>query len=209
MSAPERDRRPRASSMVGIDPNNPYAQLGVSPLESTETIRRVGNERIKELRRQLKSRSTQTFSEVEAEIVRIQGILDAIATPRRRIEYDQSNPQNVLLTVQASPHDRWLNPRHRTGLVTAWLREQLGPDALLPSPESLRLGAPAGLAPEVVAAARHARTPGREGGEARGEVPELSGAGPDPGRSSDLALTIEELRQLGTQAVDRDPTVGG
>jgi hypothetical protein len=84
MSITERDRRPRAAVMVGIDPNNPYSQLGVSPLESTETIRRIGNERIRELRRHLKSRTTQAFSEVEAEIVRIQAILETIASPRHR-----------------------------------------------------------------------------------------------------------------------------
>jgi hypothetical protein len=120
--------------------------------------------------------------------------------------YDQSNPQSVLLTVQASPNDRWLNPRHRAGLVTAWLGEVLGPDAALPHAGSLRLSAPAGLAPEVVdVVARYIETHGRDGSRAPTDVPKLACAGPDNGP----ALSIGELQQLGAQSTDKETTAGG
>lgn len=53
--------------------------------------------------------------------------------------------------MQPAPHDRWLDPRRRDGLITAWLVEELGQAVTLPSPESLALWAPSGVSPELAA----------------------------------------------------------
>ena len=81
----------------------------------------------------------------------MQALENEIGTPKTRAKYDQANPQNELLTIQPCPHDRWLDPRHRASLISAWLVEELGRDVQLPSPESLKLWAPRGLDPELAA----------------------------------------------------------
>jgi hypothetical protein len=141
--------RPRSKALVRLDLYNAYARLGVSPLLSTEEIKVEVQRKRKELMRKRRARSQQQFGDEEAEITRLQAIEDEIGTPKARARYDQANPQNELLTVQLSPHDRWLDPRHRASLVTAWLVEELGRDGLLPSAESLRLWAPLGLDAEL------------------------------------------------------------
>jgi hypothetical protein len=141
--------RPRARAMVRLDLSNAYARLGVSPLMSTEEIKAVVDRKRKELMRQRRDRAQQEFGKEEAEITELQAIEAEIGSPRARTRYDQANPQNELLTVQPSPHDRWLDPAHRANLISAWLMEELGRDAILPSPESLCFWAPKGIDPEL------------------------------------------------------------
>jgi hypothetical protein len=149
MTVPLSGERPRSKSLVRLDLHNAYARLGVSPLASTEEIKRVADEKRRELMRRRRSRGQQHFGAEEAEMAEVQQIEGLIGTPKARAAYDRAFPQNELLTVQPSPHDRWLDPRFRDGLITAWLVEELGRDAPLPSPESLALWVPCGLAREV------------------------------------------------------------
>jgi hypothetical protein len=185
--------RPRCRTLVHLDLYNAYARLGVSPLMSTEEIKAVVQRKRKELMRRRRTRGQQQFGEEEAEITALQAIEDEIGTPRARAQYDQAHPQNELLTVQPSPHDRWLDPKHRAGLVSDWLVEELGRDCLLPSPESLSLWAPRELPPELAAflAAFTGAADGRPAGAAAPEttrvvLPEvadlekLTGAGQNP-----------------------------
>jgi hypothetical protein len=143
--------RPKARALIRLDLYNAYARLGVSPLLTTDEIKAAVQRKRKELMRQRRARSQQQFGAEEAEITALQAIEEEIGTPRARARYDQAHPQNELLTVQPSPHDRWLDPRHRSALVTGWLVEELGRAALLPSPEALAFWAPKGLDPEVAA----------------------------------------------------------
>jgi hypothetical protein len=171
--------RPRSKSLVRLDLYNAYARLGVSPLMSTDEIKAAVLRKRNELMKRRRTRSRQQFGEEETEITELQAIEEEIGTPRARAKYDQANPQNELLTVQPSPHDRWLDPLRRASLISAWLVEELGRDCLLPSPESLRFWAPRGLDDEltafladfVVAAAEPSSPP--EG------APEGDGAPPD------------------------------
>ncbi len=141
--------RPRSRALVRLDLRNAYARLGVSPLLSTEEIKRVADQKRKEVMRRRRARGQQQFGAEEAEMTELQEIEGLIGTPKARAKYDQENPQNELLTVQPAAHDRWLDPRHRDALLSAWLVEELGREAVLPSPESLALWAPNGLSPEV------------------------------------------------------------
>jgi hypothetical protein len=138
-------RRPKSKSLVRLDLYNAYARLGASPLMSTEEIKALVLRKRKELMRKRRTKGQQQFGEEEAEITALQEIEDEIGTPKARARYDRENPQNELLTIQPSPNDRGLDPRHRTGLVTAWLVEELGREAALPSADSLALWAPGGI----------------------------------------------------------------
>ena len=143
--------RPRAKTMVRLDLHNAYARLGVSPLMPTEEIKEVINRRRKEVMRRRRTRGEQRFGEEGGEMTRLQAIENEIGTPKARARYDRLNPQNALLTIQPSPGDVGLDPKHRAGLATAWLVEALGRDAALPSPESLASSAARGLGPDLVA----------------------------------------------------------
>lgn len=129
--------RPKPNSFVQVDLENAYARLGVSPLDSTANIKHAINQRLKSLRARLRRRSEQKFSEIEDEITEIQAIEARIASPKARERYDQEFPQNELLTVQPVPHDRYADPVFRSGIITAWLLEELGSRSILPTPESL------------------------------------------------------------------------
>jgi hypothetical protein len=143
--------RPRAKTMVQLDPDNAYARLGVSPLRPTAEIKEVINLERKEVMRRRRTRGDQRFGEEDAEVTRLQEIEDEIGTPRARARYDRLNPQNVLLTVQPGPGDSCLDPANRAGLASAWLVEELGRERAPATAESLALWAPRGLAPELVA----------------------------------------------------------
>ena len=143
--------RPRARTMVQLDPDNAYARLGVSPLLPTAEIKEVINRKRKEVMRRRRTRGEQRFGEEEAEMTRLQAIEDEIGTPKARARYDRLSPQNALLTVQPGPGDSLLDPSARAGLATAWLVEELGRESPLPTAESLALWAPRGLDPELVA----------------------------------------------------------
>jgi hypothetical protein len=137
--------------MVQLDLHNAYARLGVSPLMSTEEIKEVINRKRKDVMRRRRTRGEQQFGEEEAEMTLLQAIEDEIGMPKARARYDRLNPQNALLTIQPSPCDARLDPKSRAGLATAWLIEELGRTAALPSPESLSLWATRGLDPELIA----------------------------------------------------------
>jgi hypothetical protein len=137
--------------MVGLDLDNAYARLGVSPLLSTDEIKEVINRKRRELLRRRRTRADQQFGEEETELTCLQAIEDEIGTAKARARYDQLNPQNILLTIQPAPGDASLDPGYRSGLVTAWLLEELGRESRIPSAETLALWAPLGLDPEVVA----------------------------------------------------------
>lgn len=143
--------RPRAKTMVQLDPDNAYARLGVSPLLPTAEIKEIINRKRKEVMRRRRTRGEQMFGEEEAEMTRLQAIEDEIGTPKARARYDRLNPQNALLTVQPGPDDAILDPGSRGGLATAWIVEELGREGSLPTPESLAFWAPRGLDPDLVA----------------------------------------------------------
>ncbi len=142
--------RPRPKTMVRLDVYNAYARLGVSPLLPTDEIKEVINRKRKEVMRRRRTRGEQQFGEEDNEMTRLQEIEDEIGTPKARARYDQRNPQNELLTIQPGPADKALDSRHRTGLATAWLVEELGREKSLPSPECLTFWAPKGLDPELI-----------------------------------------------------------
>jgi hypothetical protein len=143
--------RPRAKTLVRLDLHNAYARLGASPLLPTDEIRELINRKRKEVMRRRRSRGEQQFGEEEAEMTRLQAIEDEIGTPKARARYDRLNPQNALLTIQPGPRDVALDSKHRAGLATAWLVEQLGRGSSLPSPESLTLWSSQGIDPDLVA----------------------------------------------------------
>jgi hypothetical protein len=155
--------RPRARTMVQLDPDNAYARLGVSPLLPTAEIKEVINRERKEVMRRRRTRGEQRFGPEEAEMTRLQAIEDEIGTPKARARYDRLNPQNVLLTVHPGPDDSCLDPANRAGLATAWLMEELGREGMLPTAESLALWAPGGLDPDLAAFLAAFATPGDDG----------------------------------------------
>lgn len=166
--------RPFPRARLVIDPNNAYARLGVSPLASTDEIKSFINDRRSQALARRRSQGREAFGEEDAEITRLQEIEEEIGTARARTAYDQEYPQNELLTVQPSPRDRWLEPRRRAQLAAAWLREELGDQALLISPDSPELWLPRGLAAELEAALVahvHSPTSPGPGGEARPAAP--------------------------------------
>lgn len=173
-------KRPRPRARVVIDPDNAYAQLGVSPLSSTEEIKALLNDRRAKAIARRRSRGQQQFGAEEAEMARLQKLEAEIGTPRSRATYDREHPQNELLTVQPGPGDRRLEPSHALGLVTAWLHDELGPSAALPSPDSLPLWAPGGISPELEAALVPFEEAAPHGGERAISAGEASGAAPAP-----------------------------
>lgn len=183
MSAGLSGGRPKPHAFVQVDLDNAYARLSVSPLESTASIKSVINQKLKELRAQLRRRSEQKFSAVEDEITEIQKIEARIASPKARERYDQEFPQNALLTVQPAPHDRYADPVFRAGVVTAWLLEELGPRCILPTPESLRLWASDKELDQLRPDDRSSEVAGQN------SVPESPGVAPaDPSRTLDISM---------------------
>lgn len=183
--------RPRSKTLVRIDLQNAYARLGVSPLLTTEEIKRFADQKRKDVMRKRRTRTQQQFGTEESEMAAIQEIEALIGTPKARAKYDQANPQNELLTVQPAAHDRWLDARHRDGLLSAWLLEELGPDAALPTPDSLALWAPHGFAPELLAFLRaFAPAAFQDAGAAPAVAPDSSDAG--------LLPSLADLDRLST-----------
>jgi hypothetical protein len=144
--------RPRPKARLAVDPGNAYAQLGISPLASTEEIRRVLSDKRAKAMATRRSRGEQQFGAEEAEIVALQEIEKLIGAPAARAAYDRAHPQNELLTVQPGPRDRVLEPARRAHLVTAWLVDELGPSATLLHPDCYWLWLPGGLDPALAAA---------------------------------------------------------
>ena len=143
--------RPRSKSFLRLSLDNPYAELGVSPLATTEEIaNRISELRAKAMRRSRATASRSTDDENEKEVLRLDKINDEIGDAKKRSRYDELFPQNILLTVQQSPAEQaWL--RHRkAGLITEWLYDVLGEDAFLPTPRCVRLWAPSEVEPQVM-----------------------------------------------------------
>jgi hypothetical protein len=150
MSRPDYSRRPKPYTFIQYDPNNYYAQLGVSPLTSTQEIGELITRKRNEALRVRGSQVQQKFGESDEAAIKFQEIDKAVGSPKKRELYDRLNPQNELLTVQPGFYDRWFNPHYRMELISAWLLEELGSERFLPSPECLPLWAPNGIDPELL-----------------------------------------------------------
>jgi len=140
--------RPRPRALIGIDPDNAYARLGVSPTTSTEEIKTFVDTRIAEIKASMRDRSSR---EQEDALARLTEVGKQIGTARARAKYHETNPWNELLAVQRTSADETLDPGARTNLVTAALLTELGHDALLPTARSFAVWAPAGI-PAALAA---------------------------------------------------------
>ncbi|WP_420147097.1 hypothetical protein [Spirosoma sp.] len=132
-------RRPKPKSMVQYDPNNYYSQLGISPLMPTDEIKALITEQQMDARRGRRKQTIQQFGSADDTFVRLQQILDAIGSAKKREQYDYDNPHNRVLTVQPDPYDQWLDTQNQAELATAVLIEVLGNDCWLPHPGSLPL----------------------------------------------------------------------
>jgi hypothetical protein len=132
--------RPRPRARVVIDPNNAYSRLGVSPLTPTDEIARILRDRRGALIREARARGEA--GDETHEVAELQQIEDEIGNPRARAAYDMLHPQNELLTVQPAAAGAALDPRTRADLITAWLYDELGPDAALPHPGALAFWLP-------------------------------------------------------------------
>ena len=144
-------QRPRPKTRLSIDLDNAYAKLGVSPLASTDEIKKLLSERRGKAMAARRARGQQAFGDDELEIVELQGIEKQIGTAAAREAYDREHPQNALLTVQSAPRDQAFEPAGIASLVTAWLADELGPDAMLLHPDAYWLWLPGGLDPELAA----------------------------------------------------------
>lgn len=208
-------RRPRPSSFVQVDLDNAYARLGISPLAPTRDIKQLINDKIRELKSQLSSKSEASFGDVEDQINRLQQIEEKIASPKARARYDQQHPQNELLTIQPCPSDHFDDPRFRAGLVTAWLVETLGSDRLLPTADCLAFWRVENLPlAEMLSGLVSAHGPARQ--SARGPdvespttpQPESTAADSPPSPAAPIPqspaehelLTVEQLTQLAEKA---------
>jgi hypothetical protein len=142
--------RPRPKARLGVDVDNPYARLRVSPLASLDEIKRAASEQRGKWMAARRAEGQQGSAELEAAIIAIQDIEREIGTAAARAAYDREHPQNTLLTVQPAPRDRAFGPAGAAGLVTAWLLEELGADALLVHPDAHWLWLPAGGCPDLL-----------------------------------------------------------
>ncbi|HEY4238311.1 MAG TPA: hypothetical protein VGM88_00770 [Kofleriaceae bacterium] len=142
-------QRPRPKTRLAIDPDNAYGKLGASPHATTDELKKLLSDKRGKAMAARRARGQQTFGDEEAEIIELQAIEKEIGTAAARAAYDREHPQNVLLTVQPSPRDRAFEASRTAGLVTAWLAEELGPDALLLHPDAYWLWLPGGLDPDL------------------------------------------------------------
>jgi hypothetical protein len=141
--------RPRPKTRLAIDPENAYAKLGASPLATTDELKKLLSEKRGKAMAARRAKGQGTFGDEEQEIIELQAIEKQIGDPRARARYDREHPQNALLTVQPAPRDRALEPARIGGLVTAWLLDELGAEALLLHPDAYWLWLPSGLDPEL------------------------------------------------------------
>ena len=144
-------QRPRPKARLTIDPDNAYAKLGAHPLASIDEIKKLLSDKRGKLMAARRARGQQAFGTEEQEIIELQDIEKQIGTPAARAAYDREHPQNALLTVQPSPRDKAFEPTRIASLVTSWLADELGPDAMLLHPDAYWLWMPGGLDPELAA----------------------------------------------------------
>ncbi len=156
--------RPRPKARIVLDLDNPYARLGVSPLAGIDEIKTVASDQRGRWMAKLRSEGAAGSPEIEAKIIEIQDIEEQIGSPAGRAAYDREHPQNVLLTVQQGVRDRGFGPAGAAALITAWLAEELGPEARLVHPDALWLWLPTGGDPGVMdELARFRREPAPQG----------------------------------------------
>ena len=146
MSTPQ---RPRPKSRLAIDPDNAYAKLGASPLASIDEIKKLLSDKRGKAMAARRAKGQSAFGEEEAEIIELQAIEKEIGSPGARASYDREHPQNALLTVQPASRDRAFEPAKIASLVTSWLVEELGPEAMLLHPDAYWLWMPGGLDPDL------------------------------------------------------------
>lgn len=141
--------RPRPKTRLAIDPDNAYAKLGASPLATTDELKKLLSDKRGAALAARRAKGQQASGDEEAEIIELQALEALIGTPAARERYDRDHPQNALLTVQPAPRDRAFEPARTAALVTAWLVEELGAEALLNHPDAYALWLPHGLDPDV------------------------------------------------------------
>lgn len=165
MSSP----RPRPKTRLAIDPDNAYARLGVSPLASIDEIKKLLSDKRGKAMAARRAKGQAAVGEEETEIIELQAIEKEIGSPAARATHDREHPQNALLTVQPAPRDKAFDPQRVASLVTSWLVEELGPEALLLHPDAYWLWIPGGLDPDLAA-----------------QLQPFAGAAPTPQIRSDL-----------------------
>ena len=185
--------RPRARTLVRLDPSNAYALLGISPLASTKEIKSLLTRARSKVNRRRRTRRERVFGEEEAEMTRLSEIEAMIANDKARARYDAQHPQNILLTVQPGPADRWLDRQHRAAVVSAWITEELAPPPSSPSFLDHRL--PRGLTAELTALLRPHLTDTTTTGR--------------PADSGPRALDVSDLEALASAAEPQADTTGG
>ncbi|HEX7836201.1 MAG TPA: hypothetical protein VF469_01995 [Kofleriaceae bacterium] len=144
-------QRPRPRTRLAIDPDNAYARLGAPPLATTDEIKKLLSDKRGKAMAARRAGGQQAFGAHEQDIIELQAIEKQIGTPAARAAYDREHPQNALLTVQSAPRDKAFEPAGVAALVTAWLVDELGPDAMLLHPDAYWLWLPGGLDAELAA----------------------------------------------------------
>lgn len=153
---PRARARPRGKSLLTLNLDNPYTRLGISPTASTREIAERIDARRGEANKRLKAKAAALPDDPdEAEILELDAIHHVIGDDRNRDKYDERHPQDSLLTVQPSGASRVWQRHGRAGLVSDWIAEISGDDALLPTPRCVRLWAPAGLEKELLELLAH------------------------------------------------------
>lgn len=143
--------RPRPKTRLAIDPENAYAKLGASPLASLDEIKKILSDKRGKAMAARRAKGQAASGDDEAEIIELQLLEKQIGSAAAREAYDREHPQNALLTVQPAPRDRAFEPQKIASLVTAWLVEELGADAMLLHPDAYWLWLPGGLDAELAA----------------------------------------------------------
>ncbi len=147
---PRSRSQPRAKALLKLSLDNPYSKLKVSPLVPTSEIVDIIDRRRSEANKRLKAKASRTADDPdEAAILELDAIGELIGDDRRRAKYDERHPQNILLTVQQSASERAWRRHSRAGLISDWLYDIAGEEALLPTPRCLKLWAPSGIDPAV------------------------------------------------------------
>ncbi|MFN0251992.1 MAG: hypothetical protein ACKV2T_34265 [Kofleriaceae bacterium] len=143
--------RPRPKTRLAIDTENAYAKLGASPLASLDEIKKILSDKRGKAMAARRAKGQSASGDDEAEIIELQAIEKQIGSAASREAYDREHPQNALLTVQPAPRDRAFEPLKIASLVTAWLVDELGADAMLLHPDAYWLWLPGGLDAELAA----------------------------------------------------------
>jgi hypothetical protein len=149
---PRARARPRSKLFLTISLDNPYAQLGVSPLATTQEINDILDQRRSDANRRLKAKGAREADDPDEQVIlQLDQISELIGDDRRRARYDARHPQNTVLTVQQSLSEQGWRRHVRAGLISEWLHDSEDERALLPTPRCLKLWAPGGVEPELAA----------------------------------------------------------